>query len=180
LFVFPEFWSGGLDLEKIVVLALGANVPQAQRSILESLNSAIERLQKYKLIIASQSSWWESVAWPNPLDPAYINGVVLVEAQYSPLQLLGTLQQVEREFGRQRSIPNAPRTLDLDLIAFGREIMTTPELDLPHPRAEERLFVMGPLAEIAPDWRHPISNRTAAELAAAASIGRDAHPLQRN
>jgi 2-amino-4-hydroxy-6-hydroxymethyldihydropteridine diphosphokinase len=105
---------------------------------------------------------------------------VLVEAQYSPLQLLGTLQQVEREFGRQRSIPNAPRTLDLDLIAFGREIMTTPELDLPHPRAEERLFVMGPLAEIAPDWRHPISNRTAAELAAAASIGRDAHPLQRN
>jgi 2-amino-4-hydroxy-6-hydroxymethyldihydropteridine diphosphokinase len=169
-----------LDLEKIVVLALGANVPQAQRSILESLNSAIKRLQKYKLIIASQSSWWESIAWPNPLDPSYINGVVLVETQYSPLQLLHTLQQVEREFGRERSIPNAPRTLDLDLIAFGREVLTTPELILPHPRAAERLFVMGPLAEIAPDWRHPVTGRTAADLAAAASVGRDAHPLPRN
>lgn len=104
---------------------------------------------------------------------------MLVETQYSPLQLLHTLQQVEREFGRRRSIPNGPRTLDLDLIAFGREVLETPELVLPHPRAAKRLFVMGPLAEIAPNWRHPVTDRTAAELAAAASIGRDAHPLQR-
>ncbi len=90
------------------------------------------------------------------------------------------LQQVEREFGRQRSTPNAPRTLDLDLIAFGREIMATTELNLPHPRAAERLFVMGPLAEIAPDWRHPVTGCTAADLAAAASVGRDARPLPRN
>ncbi len=169
-----------MDLEKIVVVALGANVPQAQRSILESLNCAIKRLQKYQLIIAAQSLWWESFAWPNPLDPRYINCVVLVETQYSPLQLLGMLQQVEREFGRQRSTPNAPRTLDLDLIAFGREIMATTELNLPHPRAAERLFVMGPLAEIAPDWRHPVTGCTAADLAAAASVGRDARPLPRN
>lgn len=167
-----------MDLENIVVVALGANVPQAQCSILESLNSAIKRLQNYELLIAAQSSWWESVAWPNPLDPAYINGVVLVETQYSPLQLLGILQQVEREFGRQRGIPNGPRTLDLDLIAFGREILESSKLVLPHPRAAERLFVMGPLAEVAPHWRHPVTDRTAAELASAASIGRDAHPLR--
>lgn len=84
---------------------------------------------------------------------------------------------MERSFGRTRGLANAPRTLDLDLIAYGRAVLDSPALTLPHPRAHDRLFVMGPLAEIAPQWRHPVSARTAAELAASASIGRDAAPI---
>ncbi len=69
-----------------------------------------------------------------------------------------------------------PRTLDLDLIAYGREVIREPDLTVPHPRAAERLFVMGPLAEIAPSWTHPVSRRAAADLAAHAQIGTEAAP----
>jgi 2-amino-4-hydroxy-6-hydroxymethyldihydropteridine diphosphokinase len=87
------------------------------------------------------------------------------------------LMEVEGEFGRRRGEANAPRTLDLDLIAYGREVIDRPGLIVPHPRAHERLFVMGPLAEIAPDWRHPVSVLTARDLAARAAVGRDATPF---
>ena len=88
------------------------------------------------------------------------------------------LGRIEDAFGRRRSVRNAPRTLDLDLIAYGRSSGDLEGLILPHPRAAERRFVMGPLAEIAPDWRHPTGGRTARELAASASIGSDARPAR--
>ena len=91
--------------------------------------------------------------------------------------VLEALLQTEAGLGRLRSTANAPRTVDLDLIAHGRRVIDEPGLVLPHPRAADRLFVMGPLAEIAPDWRHPVFGKTAAELAAAATVGQDAHPI---
>ena len=84
---------------------------------------------------------------------------------------------IEARFGRARGARNASRTLDLDLIAYGRVVSDDPALTLPHPRAHERLFVMGPLAEITPRWRHPVLGLTAQELAATASVGRDATPV---
>lgn len=125
----------------------------------------------------SRSSWWRSAAWPEPDGNEYRNGVVLVEARLTPLHTLRTLLALEAEFGRLRAQKNAARTLDLDLIAHGRALMDTPDLVLPHPRAHERLFVMGPLAEIAPEWRHPRLGSTAAELAGAATVGLDARPV---
>lgn len=124
----------------------------------------------------ARSRWWSSAAWPDPKGHEYRNGVAIVEANGPARAVLEALFAIERHFGRIRGLPNAPRTLDLDLIAFGRQVSDEPGLILPHPRAQERLFVMGPLAEIAPAWRHPLSGRTAAELAAAASVGRDARP----
>ena len=127
--------------------------------------------------VLARSRWWRSAAWPDPETPEYRNGVVLVEARGDAHALLAALFAVEQGMGRTRGPRNAPRTLDLDLIAHGRQVINDPDLILPHPRAHQRLFVMGPLAEIAPDWRHPLSGETAVELAKAASVGRDARPL---
>ena len=108
--------------------------------------------------------------------PEYRNGVALVEAHAGPWEVLQTLLAIERAFGRVRGAPNEARTLDLDLIAHGRTVMETPDLTLPHRRAHERRFVMGPLAEIAPNWRHPVTGAPAKALAASAKVGRDASP----
>jgi 2-amino-4-hydroxy-6-hydroxymethyldihydropteridine diphosphokinase len=87
---------------------------------------------------------------------------------------MAALTGLEFAFGRRPAPANAPRTLDLDLIAYGRDVIGRPGLIVPHPRADQRLFVMGPLAEIAPGWRHPLTGLTAAQLAASAPIGADA------
>jgi len=129
------------------------------------------------LPVLARSRWWSSAAWPDPGGNEYRNGVAIVEANGPPSAVLEALFAIERSFGRTRTVANAPRTLDLDLIAYGRQVSEGPGLVVPHPRAAERLFVMGPLAEIAPSWRHPLTGRTAAELAASATVGRDARPL---
>ena len=124
--------------------------------------------------VIAASSWWTSRAWPDPGDPPFLNGVAIVRTLHDPHALMAALGRIEEAFGRTPSARNAPRTLDLDLIAYGREQGDCAGLILPHPRAADRLFVMGPLAEIAPDWRHPSSGETAAELAKRATVGRDA------
>jgi 2-amino-4-hydroxy-6-hydroxymethyldihydropteridine diphosphokinase len=91
--------------------------------------------------------------------------------------MLAALHAIERAFGRARGEVNAPRTLDLDLIAHGRRVLDGQGLVLPHPRAHERRFVMGPLAEITPGWRHPVYGGTAKMMAAGATVGRDAAPI---
>ena len=90
--------------------------------------------------------------------------------------MIDRLLEIEGRFGRRRGERNADRTLDLDLIAYGRLIGVLNGLILPHPRAAERRFVMGPIAEIAPDWVHPAGGDAAA-LAGAAGVGKDAHPI---
>jgi 2-amino-4-hydroxy-6-hydroxymethyldihydropteridine diphosphokinase len=141
------------------------------------LEAALARFPGAGLPVVARSGWWRSAAWPDPAGPEYRNGVALVEATKGPRELLEALFSIEQAFERTREAKNAPRTLDLDLIAWGREVVHAPGLSLPHPRAHERLFVMGPLAEIAPGWVHPVLGRTAVELAAEAKVGKDATPL---
>lgn len=159
-----------------MIVALGSNLAGDYASSEALLEAALARLPAAGLVVAARSRWWRSAAWPDPAAPPYLNGVAIIETRAGPLEVWATLAAVEGEFRRERSVRNAPRTLDLDLIAHGRSVLDGPGLILPHPRAEERLFVMGPLAEIAPGWRHPVSGRTAAEAAAAASVGADARP----
>jgi len=157
-----------------VVIALGSNLAGDYGSSEALLEEALARFPAVGLKILKRSGWWRSAAWPDPNGPEYRNGVALVEANGPPEAVLQTLLRLEADMGRERSGRNAPRTLDLDLIAQGRTVLDAPGLVLPHPRAHERLFVMGPLAQIAPAWRHPVLGRTAAELAGSASVGRDA------
>ncbi len=156
------------------MVALGSNLAGGFASSQALLDAAITCFPAAGLRVLARSRWWRSAAWPDPAGPAYRNGVALVEPDGDPQALLCALLDIERRFGRVRADRNAPRTLDLDLIAVGRLVLETPRLILPHPRAHERLFVMGPLAEIAPAWRHPVSGLTAADLAARATVGLDA------
>jgi len=160
-----------------VVVALGSNLADGYASSEALLEAALAAFPAAGLKVLARSRWWRSAAWPDPSGPEYRNGVVLVGAGGGPEAVLAALMTVEARFNRRRGRRNAPRTLDLDLIAHGRQALATPELTLPHPRAHERLFVMGPLAEIAPAWRHPTLGRSAAELAASATVGRDAEPI---
>ena len=159
-----------------MVVALGCSLPGSYPSREALLEAALDALATEGLAVAARSSWWTSAAWPDPTAPAYLNGVVLVETGVSAEEVLAVLHRIEARFGRVRAEPNAPRTLDLDLIAHGRTVLEGAVV-VPHPRAHQRLFVMGPLAEIAADWRHPVNGRTAADLAAGATVGADATPL---
>ena len=160
-----------------MVVALGSNLAGGYASSEALLEAALAAFPGAGLPVLARSRWWRSAAWPDPAGPEYRNGVALVGAPGGPEAVLAALMTVEAGFNRRRGMRNAPRTLDLDLIAHGRQMVDTPELTLPHPRAHERLFVMGPLAEIAPAWRHPTLGRAAAELAASATVGRDATPI---
>jgi 2-amino-4-hydroxy-6-hydroxymethyldihydropteridine diphosphokinase len=165
-----------MDPNEAAVIALGGNLAGDFASSEALLEAALSRFGPAGLPVVRRSGWWRSAAWPDKSAPEYRNGIVLVETKLGPRAVLDRLLAIESAFGRARGAANAPRTLDLDLIAHGRAVIDRPGLVLPHPRAHERLFVMGPLAQIAPDWTHPTLGRTAAELAAGATVGRDARP----
>ncbi|RTT41015.1 2-amino-4-hydroxy-6-hydroxymethyldihydropteridine diphosphokinase [Pseudomonas aeruginosa] len=168
---------GSTEFSDATIVAVGSNLGGAYASREELIEAALEALEKRGLHILTRSRAWRSVAWPDPTHPEFRNVLAVVETSLSAMDILAILQEVERQFGRVRQQPNGPRTLDLDLIAVGETVMATDALTLPHPRAYNRRFVMGPLAEIAPNWLHPQRQKTALELAATATVGVDATPI---
>lgn len=167
-----------IDGEDAVVIALGSNDKGVWPSCIDLLEAAVARFRAEGIDVLARSSWWRSAAWPDPSDPPFVNGVAIVSTARDPHALMATLGRLEEAFGRERGRVNAPRTLDLDLIAFGRRAGDLDGLILPHPRAAGRLFVMGPLAEIAPGWTHPASGKTAQALAESCAVGADARPIR--
>ena len=157
-------------------MALGSNLPGPYTSREALLEAALVALAEAGLEIVTRSTWWTSAAWPDATGPEYLNGVAIVRTSLSPEETLTALHRLEERFGRARGEANAPRTLDLDLVAHGRTVRDG-DLVVPHPRAHERLFVMGPLAELASAWIHPVSGEPAFRLAATAEVGRDARPI---
>ncbi len=169
--------SRSAPFDEAVILAIGGNLAGDYPSLEALLEAALFAFPRAGVRLVRRSGWWRSAAWPDPTLPPYLNAAAIVETEHPPRELLGALQGLEVSFGRNRGAANAPRTLDLDLIAYGRQVIAEPGLTLPHPRAHERRFVMGPLAEIAPEWAHPTLGKTAAELAAEAKVGVDARPV---
>jgi 2-amino-4-hydroxy-6-hydroxymethyldihydropteridine diphosphokinase len=148
----------------MVFVALGSNLGDPKASIRAAMNH-LQGLSDQPIL---RSSLWETepVDCP-PGSPKFINAVVGVvpRSGETPESLLCKLQKMEREFGRKpKQVLNEARPLDLDLIAFGQEVRTSPELTLPHPRVAQRRFVLGPLAEIAPDLVLPGQSKCVAEL----------------
>lgn len=163
---------------KVIFIAYGTNVRMDDTPEKQSLAYIIEQLKAHDVIVDKFSRLWLSQSWPDPHDPPYQNAVLKARSSVPAETLLYILHEIEAGAGRRRDgRANAPRTLDLDLIAYGDAITEENGLTIPHPRAHDRAFVMGPLAEIDPDWVHPGLKRTAAELYRTATIGRDAYPL---
>jgi 2-amino-4-hydroxy-6-hydroxymethyldihydropteridine diphosphokinase len=142
-----------------VYLALGSNVGDRERN----LRAAIELLPVLRI-----SPIYETEPVDYTEQPWFLNLVVEAETDLSPFDLLATTSRIEQELGRVRDIPKGPRTIDIDILLFGDQIVNTPDLQIPHPRMAERRFVLAPLADLAPDLRHPATRQTVREMLAAA------------
>jgi 2-amino-4-hydroxy-6-hydroxymethyldihydropteridine diphosphokinase len=153
-------------MHKVVYLSLGSNLGDREAN----LRNAIERLRGVGNPIAI-SSFYETEPIDVVSQPWFLNCAVKLDTEKMPRQLITAILSLEQEMGRQRKQQKAPRTIDIDILLFGSSIIEIPSLTIPHPRMHERRFVLEPLAEIAPDARHPIFKRTIRELREALPAG---------
>lgn len=164
----------------MILLGLGANLPtEAHGAPRKALEAALDRLGRAGLRVEARSRWYESAPVPASDQPWYVNGVAHAATDLDPTDILTLLHRVEAEFGRARRARNAARVLDLDLLAHG-EIVSDGRGGgpiLPHPRMARRAFVLLPLAEVAPGWRHPVLGLTVEEMIAELPPGQAIRPL---
>ncbi len=150
----------------MIFIALGTNLPSQHGTPVETLKAAVFEMEAHGMEIMLSSRMWLTA--PVPFDaeqPWYHNAVVAIATDLSADDLLTQMLAVEEKFGRVRSIKNAPRVLDLDLIAYNDKIIHDGErLIVPHPRMHKRLFVLNPLAEIDKNWLHPKVGQTVQEM----------------
>ena len=168
----------------MILVALGANLPTARHgSPAEGLEAAIAALAEHGIRTAARSRWYRSAPMPPATGPWFVNGVVRAETTLGPVPLMERLLAVEAAFGRRRGVAGASRPLDLDLLDYDGKIMQHaggrggPALVLPHPRLAERAFVLVPLTDVAPRWRHPVTGASAASLLEAVAADQAVEPL---
>ncbi len=161
-----------------ILIGIGANLPSAYGSPLESCVAALDALRDMKVRVIRLSRWFKSAPVPMSTQPWFVNGVAAVDSLLDPVALLEVLHLVEDRFGRDRPSPAAPRSLDLDLLDYRGSLRCgAPPPELPHPRLADRAFVLLPLAEVAPGWTHPRSGEGIAALIEALPGGQIAEPM---
>jgi 2-amino-4-hydroxy-6-hydroxymethyldihydropteridine diphosphokinase len=153
--------SSGVPLH-LAYIALGANLADPERQVIDAFKE-LAALPRTALL--AKSALYRTAAVGGPQQPDYINACAAIETALDPAQLLTSLFSIEKKHGRVRSVANAPRTLDLDLLLYADRIIDQPGLVVPHPRLHERAFVLIPLAEIAPQMMVPGHGKVA-DLAA--------------
>ena len=162
----------------ICFVALGANVAGRFGVPKDAVETAIRMLEGSDIKVIGRSRFYRSQAWPDPTDPEFVNAVVSVETDLEPSSLLDRLHALEATFGRERREPNAPRTLDLDIVDYGGRVSSPGDKPiLPHPRMGDRAFVLLPLADVASEWRHPVSGASIGELIRSLPDPKGAAPL---
>ncbi|HET6161246.1 MAG TPA: 2-amino-4-hydroxy-6-hydroxymethyldihydropteridine diphosphokinase [Dongiaceae bacterium] len=161
-------------------IGLGANLPHPRFGPPKAtLEHVLELFPAAGLRILARSPWYESAPVPASDQPWYVNGVVRAATALAPQEVLAKLHDIEAELGRQRVERNEARSIDLDIIAFGKMILNGPASPIvPHPRMAERAFVLLPLADLAPDWRHPATGERISELIARLPRDQVTRPLQ--
>ena len=149
-----------------VYLSLGSNLGDRA----ENLNAAIGRLRACGEV-AAVSAFYETEPVEFTAQPWFLNCVVKLETEQAPRQLLAGILEIEQRLGRRRDQHKGPRSIDIDIVLFGDIVLDAPGLTIPHPAMQERRFVLEPLAEIAPQVRHPVFQRTIRQLRDAVPLG---------
>ena len=147
-------------MSKTAYLSLGSNLGDRERH----LRGALALLDEPGLHVLRVSSFYETEPMEAPAQSWFLNAVAEVETDLFPRQLLARIQKIERQLGRKRLTPKGPRTIDVDILLYGAAVIETVELQVPHPRMAGRRFVLEPLAELAPELRHPVTRRTVREM----------------
>jgi 2-amino-4-hydroxy-6-hydroxymethyldihydropteridine diphosphokinase len=154
-------------MSRLAAIALGSNLESRFGDREGNLREAIRRVGEFG-VVRAVSSFYDTAPVGYVMQPRFLNGALVLETELEPAALLRGLLAVERAMGRERegAIAKGPRVIDLDLLLYGDVVMATEELTLPHPEMKRRRFVLEPLAEIVPEWVHPVLGVTVGKLMA--------------
>ena len=152
----------------MILLSLGSNLPSKFGDSKNTILKCYEFFNNNDIKILKKSSFYETFAIPNKSDPKFVNSVISVETRFSPEELIKYILKVEKKFDRKREQINAPRTCDIDIVDFNSEIINifnkNIPLEIPHPRLEQRSFVLYPIREIDKNWKSPLSGKKIDQL----------------
>jgi 2-amino-4-hydroxy-6-hydroxymethyldihydropteridine diphosphokinase len=173
--------TNNVDGWTMILLGLGGNLDSPEFGTpAQNLDAALALLAASGVRVAARSPFYRSAPVPPSDQPWFVNGVAHIETPLAPHALLALLHRIEARIGRIRGERWAARIIDLDLLAYGDRVITGQGengLILPHPRLSERAFVLAPLLDLAPSWRHPISGKDTREMLGALGSGQELHRI---